>query len=278
MPSPQPIDLSLYVTAPRLSVPAAVSLGIALLSAAPKPAPQMVRRAATRLRESVLVLQQQWRGQLGAGLGTLVAPRDADSRIDRAMRAMSMRLEALTLLSAAAGPDVEAAENAYQRLFPDGLRFLTLPYAQQWAHCDRLLAALDENEELAADVERLVGETTLTEVRAAQAAYGDALGITTAREATDAVSLAEPLDAVRNAIIGYALQVVAMQSDDPSRLAAARKALAPIDALRAAQATPARRPDGSSSTPVTPAPTAADAGITPDTPVPVIEEESSPSA
>lgn len=39
MPSPRPIDLSLYVTAPRLSVPTAVALAIALLSAAPKPAP-----------------------------------------------------------------------------------------------------------------------------------------------------------------------------------------------------------------------------------------------
>jgi CBS domain-containing protein len=280
MPAPQPLDLSLYVTAPRLSVPAAVSLGIALLSAAPKPAPQTVRRAATRLRESVLTLQQDWRRQLGAGLGSLVAPRDADSRVDRAMRAMSMRLEALTLLSASAGPDVEAAESAYQRLFPDGLRFLTLPYAQQWAHCDRLLSTLDEDEELAADVERLVGETTLAEVRAAQAAYGDALGITTARETTDAVSLAEPLDAVRNAIVSYALQVIAMQSDDPSRLAAARKALAPIDELRAAQATQGRR---SESTPATPtAPTAAPEGevvtVTPDTPVPVIEDEPTASA
>lgn len=277
MPAPQPLDLSLYVTAPRLSVPAAVALGIALLSAAPKPAPQMVRRAAIRLRGSVLALQQEWRRQLGSGLASPVPPRAADSRVDRAVRAMSMRIEALTLLNAAAGPDVEAAANAYQRLFPDGLRFLTLPYPQQWAHCDRLLATIDEDEQLSNDVEHLVGETTLTEVRAAQAAYGDALGITTARESADAVSLVEPLDAVRNAIIGYALQVIAMQSDDPSRLVAARKALAPIDELRAAQAaTQARRPEGTPADPTAPEDEAVT--VTPDTPIPVVEDEPTTSS
>jgi hypothetical protein len=277
MPAPQPLDLSLYVTAPRLSVPTGVSLGIALLSAAPKPAPSTVRRAATRLRETVLALQQDWRRQLAAGLVILATPRDADTRVDRAVRAMSMRLEALTLLSPDAGADVEIAQNAHQRLFPDGLRFLTLPYTQQWAHCDRLLATLDDDEELAADVERIVGEATLGEVRAAQEAYGVVLGITTARESAEAVSLSEPLDTVRSAIVGYALQIVAMQSDDPSRLPAARKALAPIDELRMTQATAARRPDGSTGTPApaTPATTPEDdrVTVTPDTPVPAVEDE-----
>lgn len=282
MPAPQPLDLALYVTAPRLSVPAAVSLGIALLSAAPKPAPQPVRRAATRVRDAVLELQQEWRRQVGVGLEILATPREADTRVDRAMRAMSMRLEAISLLSAEAGPDVAIAEKAHQRLYPDGLRFLTLPYPQQWAYCDRLLAIIDDDEELAADVERLVGELTLGEVRAAQKAYGMVLGITSAREVVEAVSLVEPLDAVRNAIIGYALQIVAMQSDDASRLPVARKALAPIDELRAVQAAQGRRPDGSTETPAPAAPAVAlvDEGttVTPDTPVPAIEEEAAASA
>lgn len=277
MPAPQALDLAQYVTAPRLSVPTGVSLGIALLSATPKPAPQAVRRAAARLRDSVVTLQQGWRRQIAAGLVLLATPREADTRVDRAYRALSMRLEALTLLHADAGPDVQAAEKAHQRLFPDGLRFLTLPYPQQWAHCDRLLSTLADDEELAADVERLAGETTLGEVRAAQQAYGEVLGITSAREAVDAVSVQEPLDAVREAIIGYALQIIAMQSDDASRLPAARKALAPIDELRAAQAAAARRPDGSPEAPAPAAPTADLDGegttVTPDTPVPAVEDE-----
>lgn len=273
MPTPQPLDLSLYVVAPRVSVPAAVSLGIALLAATPKPAPQTVRRAATRLRESVVALQQDWRRQISAGVMSLATPKEVDNRVDRAYRAMSMRLEALTILSTEAGPDVEVATRAYLRLFPDGLRFLNLPHSQQWAHCDRLLATIDDDEELAADVERLVGETTLTEVRAAQQAYGTVLGITSAKESADAVSLVEPLEAVRSAIVSYAVQLVAMQSDDPSRLPSVRKALAPIDDVRAAQAAQAaqgRRPEAQ-----TPGSDVVEEGnnVTPETPVPAVEEE-----
>src|SRR5690606_24732676 len=222
--------------APRLSVPAGVALGISLLAVRPKPAPAAVHRAVTRLRGSVVELQHEWRRHVAAGLVTPMALRVADTRVDRAMRAMSMRLEALTLRPAEAGPDVRVATSAHERLFSGGLRFLTLPYPEQWAHCDRLLATIDEDEQLTEDVERLVGDTVLTEVRAAQQAYGEALGITAPREAPEAVSLVAPLEAVRQAIVAYSVQIVAMQSDDPSRLPAARKALAPIDELRAAQA------------------------------------------
>lgn len=86
------------------------------------------------------------------------------------------------------------------------------------------------------------------------------------------------LDAVRNAIIGYALPVVAMQSDDPLRLAAARKTLAPIDELRAAQATPASRPESTPAAPTTPTAAPENEGVTPDTPVPVVEDEPAASA
>jgi hypothetical protein len=284
MPAPQlqPLDLSLYITAPRLSVPTAVALGIALLSATPKPAPQAVRRAAVRVRGAVLELQHEWRRHVAAGLESVATPRRADSRVDRAFRAMSMRIEALTLLDTEASPDVGVARLAHQRLFPEGLRFLTLPYPQQWAHCDRLLATLGDDEALGADVERLVGDTVLAEVRAAQTAYGETLGITAARESVETVSLVGPLDAVRSAIVGYTLQIIAMQSDDPARLPAARKALAPIDELRASQAAQARRADdgNDSAAPSAPTPSVDAEGpaVTPDTPVPTVDDESTPEA
>ena len=270
MPTSEPLDPILYVVAPRVSVPAAVALGIALLSAAPKAAPQAVRRAAGRLRESVLSLQQGWRQHVAAGLVSLTTPKEADNRVDRAFRAMAMRLEALTLLSAHAGPDVEVATSAYERLFPDGMRFLNLPHPQQWAHCDRILATIDDDLELLADVERLVGGTTLDEVRAAQQAYGEVLGITSARQSADTVPLMDPLETVRSSIVAYTVQIIAMQSDDRSRLPAARKALAPIDEVRAAQAAQARRPDAQAL--------AADVvedviNVTPETPVPAVEDE-----
>lgn len=272
MAAPQPFDPSLYVVAPRLSVPTAVALGIALLSARPKAATQPVRRAAGRLREAVVGLQQGWRQQLAAGVVSRSTPKEVDNRVDRGFRALAMRLEALTILSSHAGPDVETATRAYQRLFSGRLRFLNMAHRQQWAHCDRVLATLRDDAALAADVERLAGKVVLAEVRAAQEAYGAVLGITSAKESDEPVPLAEPLEAVREAIVAYAIQIVAMQADDPSRRPAARKALAPIDEVRAAQATHARRPDAPA--PAAPTPELVDdATVTPDTPVPALDDE-----
>lgn len=90
------------------------------------------------------------------------------------------------------------------------------------------------------------------------------------------VSLGEPLEAVRSSIVAHALQIVAMQSDDPLRLPAARKALAPIDGVRAAQAAQARRPDA----PAPAAPGLVEEGVTatPDTPVPAVDDEPAATA
>ncbi|MCX4245954.1 hypothetical protein [Paraliomyxa miuraensis] len=271
MSGPPPLELAAYVTAPRLSVSSAVALGIALLAASPKPRPQAVHRAASRLREAVVELQQQWRQHADSARGLAIDPRNIDTRVDRAFRALAISLEAIAILPPDAGPDVETARNAQRRLFPEGTRFLNLPYAQQWAHCDRMLSTLAEDEALRADVERLVHTSILTEARSAMEAYGVALGITKARPSSAPVSLAGPLDAVRSAIVAYALQLVAMQSDDPSRLPTARRALAPIDELRAAQARRGQGRDASSAEP--PGGDDADAGtVTPETPIPAVDD------
>lgn len=122
----------------------------------------------------------------------LPSPREADTRVDRALRATSMRLEAIALLPADASPDVALAEEAHARLFPEGLRSLK-------------------------------------------------------------------------------------QSDDPARLALARKALAPIDALRAAQV--AGRKEGASGD-AAPVDVVADGeeGVTPETPVPAVDDDAAGGA
>jgi hypothetical protein len=103
------------------------------MATTPRPAPQVVRRAAGRVRDSVLALQVGWRQHVAAGLASVTTPRQVDLRVDRASRAMAMRLEALTLLPATAGLDVRVAVGAYERLFPDGLRFPSVAHPQQWA-------------------------------------------------------------------------------------------------------------------------------------------------
>ena len=274
----EPLDPSPYVLAPRLTVSAGVSLGIALLTVVPKPTPKPIRLAATRLRGSVVHLQDVWGSQLDVAEASGVAsPRDADNRSDRSIRATSMRIEAYTLLGPGATPEHETAAALERRLFPEGLRFLTLPWEQQWAHIERLVKVIAEDEALAADLQSIVGASIVAELHAAHEAYGESLGITAPRASAPSVSLAEPLAALRAAIVGYALQVVAMQDVDPDRIEDARRALAPLDELRARQA---RRRAAANGRPAT-EPTAApaddeldeDASVSPRTPVPTLDDE-----
>lgn len=267
MVTPQPLSITDYATAPRLSASSAVSLGIALLTVVPKPAPQSVRIAATRLRGSVVDLQREWGRELDGGAASTL-PRDADLRVDRVIRATSMRLEAYALLSPQHMPQAEPAKRVHTRLFPQGLRFINLPYEEQWSHCQRLVEAIDADDALATDLEELVGEPILSELRAAQLAYGDALGITTERTTPEPIPLLDHLNLVRAAITGYALQIVAMQDVDSDRIADARRALAPIDERRAREARRAPTPgrDEGSAT------AEEDPSVTPTTPVPAVDE------
>lgn len=266
-----PLSITDYATAPRTSVSSAVSLGIALLTVVPKHAPQAVRFAATRLRGAVVDLQGEWGRELAEATSDTL-PRDADLRIDRVIRATSMRIEAYALLAPEHVPQAEPAKAVSARLFPQGLRFINLPYPEQWAHCQRLLETIDNDEQLAADLDALVGEPILTELRAAQAAYGDALGITSERTTPVVVPLIDRLNVVRAAIVGYALQIVAMQDADPERIADARRALAPIDERRAREArrTPTTPRAGGTADPSLPE---EDPSVTPTTPVPTVESD-----
>lgn len=270
MSTQAPLSISDYAVIPRTTVSSAVSLGIALLTVVPKPAPQAVRIAATRMRTAVVDLQSAWGSELAAS-SVETLPRDADVRIDRAIGATSMRLEAYAMLPPERVPQAEAAKTAMNRLFPEGLRFLNLPYQEQWSHCQRLIEAIDNDEQLATDLDELVGEPIVAELRAAQEAYGEALGITAERTSPQAVPVLELMNAVRTAIVGYALQIVAMQDVDSDRIADARRALAPIDERRAqlARRTPTTSRGGGAVDPVA---SEEDPTVTPTTPVPVVED------
>jgi hypothetical protein len=78
---------------------------------------------------------------------------------------------------------------------------------------------------------------------------------------------------VRSSIVAHMVQIIAMQSDDLSRLPAARKALAPIDEVRAAQAAQGRRAEAPSADVAAPEVVDVEATVTPETPVPAVEEE-----
>ena len=79
-----------FLRAPRLDVPTAVALGVALASAVQEGAPASVGKAAKQLSLAVARLQQAWseRDRSVAAVDR-PDPRAADQRLDRAWAAIS---------------------------------------------------------------------------------------------------------------------------------------------------------------------------------------------
>lgn len=262
------LDFSRYVAAPKTGVAGGVALGVALISALPKGAPAPVRAAAQALHASTLALQTAWRKSSdGEPAPAPDAGRDADHALDVAWRATEQRLGATASLPAADFPDAARAAMLYQRLFPDGLGFLTLPWSSEWAESDKRLGLIKEDK-LEADLDELAGKDFLAALRAAHAAYGKVLGITQAEDPpADVVQVQQPLHALQSAVRNYALQVVAAAGADPGFAEDARAALLPIDRVRAANA----RQAGSGSVSAEPAPPAQDVpAVGPTTPIPEV--------
>src|SRR5687767_3932866 len=94
----EPIDPSLYLRAPRLDVPVAISLGKMLKQAQPADLPAPARRVARRLDEAVKALEEAFRE------GSKAAPKEVDvrrcdRRLDNLWSAVRDRLAAYSALS-----------------------------------------------------------------------------------------------------------------------------------------------------------------------------------
>ena len=227
-------DPSRYLRTPVVDVSGGVALSIALLASADPSLEGAPAKAAKRLRTSVVALQSAW-GQQRAVAVPKVNPRPADQRLDRAWGAVGRRLETVAELPETL-PEAKQAATLYALLFPEGLTFLALPFEKQWAESEQRLKQIDEGSN-AKVLAALVGDFVVAELRAAHAEYGRVLGITAAKAPeTTTPALTEPLRAVTQAIAAYALQVVAAGQSDPELMPAVRKALRPIDDIRAAQA------------------------------------------
>ena len=232
-------DPSSYTRPPRLDVRQAIALGIALLSAAAKPASAQVKKAAQLLRGCVLTLQAAWaarrRAEAAAG-----RPQDkhlADNRIDTAWGGLKARLDAYANLPADQVPLAPRAAELSHLLFAGSLEFLTLPMEQQWAEGENILQRIAAGG-LQAEIDLAAGREFLAEVQGAQAHYGEVLGITRQKPAEPKVdTLLDPLRQLTRAIGDYSLQVVAsVDRDDPETVDRARVALAPLDRVREAAA------------------------------------------
>lgn len=242
-------DVTAYVRPPVLKVAGAVGLATALLHAIPRDAPPPVRAAAKKLRARAAALQEAWRG--AERVSRAEDPRPADQAIDNAWGALYARLEAYASLDRERVPRAARAAELLTALFPDGLSFLKLPYAEEWSESKKRLDRV-ASDALDKDLDALAGKEFLEEVRAAHERYGKAIGITAPRAAVDApASLVEPLREVSRAIAAYAVQVVAaaQQSDDEATTSGLLRALRPIDDHRADGARRSKSKSGSAEGP-----------------------------
>jgi hypothetical protein len=233
MAAPPMIDSAPYLQAPRLTVRSGLSLSKMLLMVIPgKPGPGVLG-AANALRASVTDLDGRWKASQKTRRVKDMRPLDV--QLDRAWAVVESSLDRYTLLRPSNANRKRAAQ-LHEPLFSEGLAFLKLRYIEQHAESARRIDLIKE-EGLREDLDRLVGKEFIDELHAAHKAYGDALGITKAGEASvDAESLLEPLRGVGRAISAYALQVLAFAGLDPANVPAARRALEPIDKFRAAAA------------------------------------------
>lgn len=227
------IDASRYTRAPRISAATGLSLGNQLIQNMPATPTDSIASAGARMARRISLLSEAFGGEPD----TAARPHQVDPRLDRAWGSVEKRLRAAEGLSEEVDrADRERAAVLYTKFFGEGLGFLTLEYIVEHAESAKRMAWIAG--EVESDLIRLIGANYVTNLRAAHAAYGQALGITAPREADEA-KLAAPLRALSEAIANYSLQVVGWYSnldetapDYAASVAAVRKALAPIDKFR----------------------------------------------
>lgn len=257
------IDASLYTSEPQVDTPGAIATVTMLKQAMSKNASPDMKRTMNVLTRSAGSLKKAW--ELSEQSSGTVDTRAADNRIDLAWAGIRSRLEAYAKLPPDPYPSAKRAADLVDILFPAGMGFLNLAYAAEWAESQRILERIVE-QKLQKDLDQLAGPEFLAEVKTAHALYGEVLGTTKAKKVKNTVSLAEPLKQVRTEIADYALAVVVFGNAKPSQLAAARAALAPLDDLRAAQASHRAAAEKAKNAPAEPAPAAAKAAKAPAAP------------
>ena len=259
-------DPSNYSRAPHCDAATGVALAVALLSAMPKNVPEDVRKCARKVRTCTLALQKAWAEEPARS----PARRPADAACDNAWSCTHGRLSSYAYLPVDTWPKAERAAELVTLLFREGLTFLRLPFAAQWAEQERRLTIVDKLG-LASELDDLCGPEFLAEIRRTHTLYGQVLGITAPTETPLVAKVGEPLRDLQRVIGQYMRKLAAMAEDSDDSLAIALRALAPIDELRAAAmrrstspTTPENEPEGGEE----PAPEIPP--VTPTTPIPAV--------
>jgi hypothetical protein len=155
--------------------------------------------------------------------------KPTDLAVDRIVGIVESRLADYDVLS---GPRAVEAARIHPLLFPEGLGFLRFKYKEEWVEVDALLTRIEENH-LQASLDDLVGPEFIEHLRGCQAAYGDALHLTRASEATSTpATLAEPFAAARDALATYVNLLVVLVRNEELPEADVRRALNTIAEVR----------------------------------------------
>jgi hypothetical protein len=208
-----PIDL---VTVPRASAASAMALGTATIAAARKQSdlPPVFVVPLGQLEKEHGKLRTSRQYQRG-GRAFDAAATQADQHVDAGWSGLHGFLTSCTKLSST--PEGVArgqvAREVLEVVFPDGLRFVNLPYREQWAESETKLDRLGEPA-IAERIRTLGAEPFVENVRAAHATYGVALHLTEPEaDAAPPVKVREPLDDFWDALRSYVLQIAAYLDD-----------------------------------------------------------------
>jgi hypothetical protein len=154
--------------------------------------------------------------------------RAADVALDAAWSALYGTLKGWS--RAAGRPEGAIAAALLPQLFPDGVRFVLLPFKLEWVQSVGRLGLI-EKMGLGEELDKLSCGQLLQWIREAHKEYGEALCLTTAaaRE-TDTTTIRDALSAFNGALREYVLRVAASVSKrDPKTSTLAEVLLAPIE-------------------------------------------------
>jgi hypothetical protein len=259
-----------YLQPTRANGPDAIMLVTRLVKAAPKRLPERVKAGLIEMREQGVHLQDVLMDRLR---DNPISLRPLDLRLDGGWMGLFEAFAASARLEGT--PAAKEAIVLIALVFPQGTAFVKATYAAEWTTSANTLRIIDENE-LEPRIKALVGGQFLPFIRESHRAFGDALGVGEGSVPTseeDTASLADALDRVTDAIAEYGrLMVGWLDWDDPEKVAAFRRAMAPLDAHRRAIGASHASEDTTEAAPV---PTGEEIDD-PTTPIPPVASDTEP--
>jgi hypothetical protein len=217
------------VNLPRLTGPAAITLGQQLLTAAKDKAgaalPTFIERPRARLESAVSGLVA---AAAPKEMGDSKAAKNADRQVDAAWRAFFHWLESLIHLPDNQAEGLDKARTLYNLCFSKGLSFIIISYREEWAESEaRLKSVADGGYEPI--VTTLGGAPLLSNLKSAHVRYGEALGVkaTLVERATPEVR--KKMDALASAMKIYIAKAATWADpEEPGSEALSKALLAPF--------------------------------------------------